>query len=107
MAYANSKACCVLLADALKAREPALAVAACALPGRCATQIVRYELPQRAAQRRTMTDDQIARQAKQLGLRTAAQGAALPVWLADDWKDPPVEVTFSDSELEEDCVVDL
>merc|ERR1719482_1813215 len=28
-----------------------------------------------------------------------------PVWLADDWKDPPVEVTFSDSELEEDCVV--
>ena len=30
-----------------------------------------------------------------------------PVWLADDWKDPPVEVTFSDSELEEDCVVDL
>ena len=99
VAYANSKACCVLLADALKAREPALAVAACALPGRCATQIVRYELPQRAAQRRTMTDDQIARQAKQLGLRTAAQGAALPVWLADApeartadtlWLDPGV-----------------
>ncbi len=99
VAYANSKACCVLLADALKAREPALAVAACALPGRCATQIVRYELPQRAAQRRTMTDDQVARQAKQLGLRTAAQGAALPVWLADDegartadtlWLDPGV-----------------
>ena len=99
VAYANSKACCVLLADALKAREPALAVAACALPGRCATQIVRYELPQRAAQRRTMTDDQVARQAKQLGLRTAAQGAALPVWLADAdeartadtlWLDPGV-----------------
>ena len=28
-----------------------------------------------------------------------------PVWLADDWKDPPVEVTFSDSE--DSCVVDL
>ena len=28
-----------------------------------------------------------------------------PVCLADDWKDPPVEVTFSDSE--DSCVVDL
>ena len=46
-----------------------------------------------------MTDDQVARQAKQLGLRTAAQGAALPVWLADApaaetadtlWLDPGV-----------------
>lgn len=97
--YANSKACCVLLADALKAREPALSVAACALPGRCATQIVRYELPQRAAQRLTMTDDQLAKQAKQLGLRTAARGSALPVWIADApealssetlWLDPGV-----------------
>ena len=101
VAYANSKASCVLLADALRAREPSLSVAACALPGRCATQIVRYELPQRAAQRATMSEDQIARQAKQLGLRTAAQGAALPIWLADSaeaaqapettlWLDPGV-----------------
>ena len=29
-----------------------------------------------------------------------------PVWLADDWKDPP-SVTFADSELEEDGVVDI
>ena len=99
VAYANSKACCVLLADETRRRAPELAVAACALPGRVATQIVRYELPQRAAQRAAMTPEQLARQARQLGLRTPAEGAALPVWLADDdaarggetlWLDPGV-----------------
>lgn len=92
--YANSKALCVLLADELRRREPKLAVAACALPGRCATQIVRYELPQRAAQRLTMSDEQVARQARQLGLRTAAEGAALPLWLADS---PDAAVASSSS----------
>ena len=60
-----------------------LAVAAAALPGRCATQIVRYELPQRAAQRAALDPAALARQARALGLRTPAEGAALPVWLTD------------------------
>ncbi|KAJ1450207.1 hypothetical protein M885DRAFT_571578 [Pelagophyceae sp. CCMP2097] len=104
-AYANSKACCVLLADALRTREPELAVSACALPGRCATQIVRYELPQRAKQRLAMSPDQVARQARLLGLRTAAEGALLAVWLAESadaakmpqetlWLDAGVPATF-------------
>ena len=42
-----------------------------------------------------------------MGLCAWRRRRRAPVWLADDWKDPPVEVTFSDSELEEDCVVDL
>lgn len=47
-----------------------------------------------------MSDEQIEKQARTLGLRTAAQGSALPVWLADSseaaqtpdtlWLDPSV-----------------
>ena len=44
--------------------------------------IVRYELPQRAAQREGMDRAQLTRQARQLGLRLPAEGAAGAVWLA-------------------------
>ena len=99
-AYANSKACNVLFVDELRRREPRLSVAA-AFPGRCATQIVRWQLPQRAAQRLAMDEAQLARQARLLGLRTPEEGAALPVWLSVDaaqsdfqrsalWLDPDV-----------------
>ena len=30
-----------------------------------------------------MSEEQLTRQARQLGLRTAAEGAALPIWLAE------------------------
>ena len=43
-------------------------------------RVVRYALPQRAAQRATMSDEQLARQARQLGLRTPAQAARGLVW---------------------------
>ena len=74
-AYCLSKACNILFADALAARE---APAICSLsvdPGPTVTQIVRYEMPQRAKQRLGMTPSQMARQAKQLGFRTPAQAA--------------------------------
>mmetsp|Transcript_4807 Transcript_4807/g.6950 ORF Transcript_4807/g.6950 Transcript_4807/m.6950 type:complete len:376 (+) Transcript_4807:57-1184(+) len=99
IAYSNSKALCLLLADELRRREPLLEVAACALPGRCATQIVRYELPQRATQRLTMNEEQLTRQARQLGLRTPAEGAALPLWLADDSPPPSFDDDDDDSRV--------
>ena len=66
-AYCLSKASNILFADALAARE---APAICSLsidPGPTVTQIVRYEMPQRAKQRLGMTPSQMARQAKQRG----------------------------------------
>ena len=42
--------------------------------------LVRYALPQRAAQRATMSNEQLARQARQLGLRTPEQAARGLVW---------------------------
>ena len=91
VAYADSKACNVLFADELARRARAgggdgararAVTGAAVFPGKCATMIVRYELPQRAAQREGMDRAQLTRQARQLGLRLPAEGAAGAVWLA-------------------------
>eukprot|EP00964_Phaeocystis_antarctica_P097000 scaffold63203_cov64-Phaeocystis_antarctica.AAC.1 len=42
-------------------------------PGPTASMLLRNALPQRAAQRLTMSSEQLARQARQLGLRTPSQ----------------------------------
>merc|ERR1740139_1905088 len=72
-AYCVSKACNVLFADHLAVREGGRVLAAAVDPGPTVTQIVRYELPQRAQQRQGMSTEQLARQAKQLGYRTPDQ----------------------------------
>lgn len=80
-AYCLSKACNVLFIDELARREPSL-FAASLDPGPTISQIVRYELPKRAEQRRAMTPLQLRRQAKQLGFRTPAEAAVQPSLLA-------------------------
>jgi NAD(P)-dependent dehydrogenase (short-subunit alcohol dehydrogenase family) len=80
-AYVDSKACNVLLADELQRRVSSTAVLACSVdPGPTASMLVRYALPQRAAQRVGMSDEQLARQARTLGLRTPTQAARGVVW---------------------------
>jgi len=86
-AYVDSKACNVLLADELQRRitqvsrpSTPLVLSCSADPGPTATMLLRHALPQRAAQRATMSDEQIARQARQLGLRTPAQASRGLVW---------------------------
>jgi len=79
-AYVDSKACNVLLADELQRRSPSNVLACSADPGPTASLLLRNALPQRAAQRATMTEEQLARQARQLGLRTPAQAARGLVW---------------------------
>ena len=81
-AYVDSKACNVLIADELQRRlTPTSRLLACSAdPGPTASMLVRYALPQRAAQRATMNNEQLARQARSLGLRTPAQAARGLVW---------------------------
>ena len=94
-AYVDSKACNVLLADELQRRSrraggsgggsgsgsAATALVSCSAdPGPTASMLLRYALPQRAAQRATMSSEQLARQARQLGLRTPSQAARGLVW---------------------------
>ena len=87
-AYVDSKACNVLLADELQRRLYAVSpsspnlLSCSADPGPTASMLLRNALPQRAAQRATMNDEQLARQARQLGLRTPAQAARGLVWCA-------------------------
>jgi len=84
-AYASSKACNVLFTDELARREAAVqsGITANAVdPGPTVTQIVRYAMPARAAQRRTMTPEQLTRQARVLNFNTPEQGASGPLWLA-------------------------
>jgi len=85
-AYCVSKACNVLFADHLAVRERergSKVFSASVDPGPAVTQIVRYELPQRAEQRRGMTPAQLERQAKQLGFRTPDQAGSGVVSLMD------------------------
>lgn len=80
-AYVDSKACNILLADELQRRLSSTPVLACSVdPGPTASMLVRYTLPQRAAQRVGMSEEQLARQARTLGLRTPAQAARGVVW---------------------------
>jgi len=80
-AYVDSKACNVLLADELQRRVGGSSIASCSAdPGPTASMLLRNALPQRAAQRATMSDEQLARQARQLGLRTPAQAARGLAW---------------------------
>lgn len=87
-AYVDSKACNVLLADEMQRRvatadgnkisSPILVCSAD--PGPTASMLVRYALPQRAAQRAAMTDEQLRRQARMLSQRTPTQAAQGLVW---------------------------
>ncbi|KAK3254119.1 hypothetical protein CYMTET_36656 [Cymbomonas tetramitiformis] len=43
---------------------------------------VRYELPKRYQQRLSMTSEQLAKQARQLNIKTTAEAAQAPLWLA-------------------------
>jgi len=70
-----SKACNVLFSDHLATREAGKVLTAAVDPGPSITQIVRYELPQRAKQRQGMSAAQLERQAKTLGYRTPQQAA--------------------------------
>lgn len=81
-AYVDSKACNILIADMLQRRATRgeRIVACSADPGPTASMLLRNALPQRAAQRATMTDEQLVRQARQLSLRTPAQAARGLVW---------------------------
>ena len=86
-AYVDSKAVNVLIADELQRRAGAhTGILACSAdPGPTASMLLRNALPQRAAQRATMDDEQLARQARMLKLRTPAEAARGLVWcLTDD-----------------------
>lgn len=89
-AYAQSKACNVLFSEELARRYATAAKSSSRFvrshvvdPGPTATQIVRYKLPKRAAQRLAMSPEQVDAQARNLKLNTPAEGASGPVWLAD------------------------
>jgi len=93
-AYCVSKACNILFTDHLAAREGAGIRTAAVDPGPTVTQIVRYELPQRAQQRMGMTAEQLERQARQLGFRTPRQaGSVVSSLIGSTEKDRPTFVT--------------
>lgn len=78
-AYCVSKACNVLLTDFVaRERDKSTSVLAAAVdPGPTVSQIVRYEMPQRAQQRAGMSRAQLERQARQLGFRTPTQAGGV------------------------------
>uniref|UniRef100_A0A6U5LWV8 Protochlorophyllide reductase n=1 Tax=Corethron hystrix TaxID=216773 RepID=A0A6U5LWV8_9STRA len=83
-AYCLSKACNILFSDHLAVREGGKILTAAIDPGPTVTQIVRYELPQRAKQREGMSASQLERQAKQLGYRTPDQAGAFVTSMMDE-----------------------
>lgn len=76
----------MLFTDELARRfhgKGSFASANCIDPGPTATQIVRYAYPERALQRKDMTQMQLEKQARMFGLKTPAQAAQGVVWLSE------------------------